>query len=145
MRVKDVMTQSPMTVGAEAPIKVAADLMRAHGMRHLPVVDEGGCLLGVLTDRDLRHAAFLPALVDQLAWDPRRLKSLRVRDVMTWAAVTTTSEATLAHAGLTMFQRRIGSLPVVDDGRLVGILTETDVLRALRRDQPLEAEFDFLW
>jgi CBS domain-containing protein len=139
------MSPNPITVGSEVPTRAAAEQMRIHGIRHLPVVDDGGHVLGMLTDRDLRHAAFIPALADHFAWETRRLKSLRVRDVMTWAAVTTTSEAPLANAGFIMFQRRIGSLPVVDDGKLVGILTETDVLKALCKTHPETAAFDFLW
>jgi acetoin utilization protein AcuB len=105
--------------------------MRETGIRHLPVVEETGRLLGILTDRDVRHAAFVPALVGYMTWHSRQLKAPRVRDVMTWSVVTTHPDATLGHAGLTMFQRRIGSLPVVEDGRLVGILTDTDLLRAM--------------
>ncbi len=114
--------------------------MRDRKIRHLPVVEEGGRLVGILTDRDVRHAALVPALAEHLTWELRRLKSLRVRDVMTWSVVTTHPEATLAQAGLTMFQRRIGSLPVVEDGRLVGILTETDVLAALTAGQETDPD-----
>jgi acetoin utilization protein AcuB len=69
-----------------------------------------------------------------------------VRDVMTWSVVTTHPDTELAQAALTMFQRRIGSLPVVADRRLVGILTERDVFAALSKEPGLEAEADFfLW
>ena len=61
---------------------------------------------------------------------------------MTWSVVTTDPDATLVQAGLTMFQRRIGSLPVVENARLVGILTERDVLAALHRDRGLETDPD---
>jgi len=73
------------------------------------------------------------------------LKAQRVRDVMTWSVATIQPEATLAQAGLTMFQRRIGSLPVVGDGNLVRILTGRDMLAALRREQKVEADPDFPW
>jgi acetoin utilization protein AcuB len=92
----------------------------------------------MLTDRDLRHAAFVPALAEHLTWDPWRLKSPRVRDVMTWSVVTTSPDDTLVQAGLTMFRRRIGSLPVVEHGCLVGILTDDDVIRALNPAQGSE-------
>jgi acetoin utilization protein AcuB len=146
MKVSDVMTKDPAVVHLDAPAKEAAALMRTKGIRHLPVVDASGHLLGIVTDRDLKHAAFMPALADQAGWEPHRVKAPRVRDVMTWSVVTTRADASLAQAGLTMFQRRIGSLPVVADGRLVGILTEQDVFNALRKVQGAEDDTDFfLW
>jgi acetoin utilization protein AcuB len=138
--VKNVMTENPLTLGPDAPLREAVNLMRERKIRHLPVVEDGGRLVGMLTDRDVRHAALVPALAQHLPWELRRLKSLRIRDVMTWSVVTTRPEATLAQAGVTMFQRRIGSLPVVDDGRLVGILTETDVLSALTQGQETDPD-----
>jgi acetoin utilization protein AcuB len=109
------------------------------------VVDAGAHVLGIVTDRDLRHAIFLPALAGHAGLAPHRVKALRVRDVMTWSVVTTHADTELVQAALTMFQRRIGSLPVVADGRLVGILTEHDVLTGLK-GSGIEAEADFfLW
>jgi acetoin utilization protein AcuB len=140
MIVKHVMTENPLTTGPDVPLRQAVNLMRDRKIRHLPVIEEGGRLVGILTDRDVRHAALVPALAEHLTWEMRRLKSLRVRDVMTWSVVTTQPDATLAQAGLTMFQRRIGSLPVVEDGRLVGILTETDVLGALTAGQETDPD-----
>jgi len=61
---------------------------------------------------------------------------------MTWSVVTTDPEAPLVQAGFTMFQRRIGSLPVVENGRLVGILTDRDVLAALHKAQGTEIDLD---
>lgn len=129
--VKSVMSGSPVTADPDIPLRQVVSLMRERKIRHLPVVENGGRLVGILTDRDVRHAALVPALAEHLTSEVRRLKALRVRDVMTWSVVTTHPEATLAQAGMTMFQRRIGSLPVVEDGRLVGILTETDILGVL--------------
>jgi len=155
MRVKDAMTPDPVTIDPEAPIGTAFEVMRARGVRHLPVVDDEGRLGGIITDRDIRHAALAPALAEHLSlWAQRRLRnigealaSLRVRDAMTWVVVTVHPEASLSHAALIMSERRIGSLPVVSGGRLVGLLTERDLIRALVRLQPA-LEFDpegFLW
>ena len=129
-KVRDLMTSKPQTIGPDAPTRTAIALMRDKRIRHLPVVNELGRLVGMLTDRDLRHAAFVPALSEHLTWEAARLKSPRVRDVMSWTVLTTSPDATLVQAALTMFQRRIGSLPVVEDGCLVGILTDHDVIRA---------------
>jgi acetoin utilization protein AcuB len=145
MKVGDVMTKHPVVVDLDTPVRMAVDLMRSKGIRHLPVVDAGAHVLGIVTDRDLRHAAFLPALAGRSGLEPRRVKAPRVRDVMTWSVVTTQAETLLVHAALTMFQRRIGSLPVVADGRLVGILTEHDVFNGLK-GSGLEEGTDFsLW
>jgi len=102
-------------------------LMQDNGIRHLPVVGPAGRLLGMLSDQDLKHAAFLPAVSQHLGWTPSRLRSLRVRDVMTWSVVTTDPDAPLRDVALTMFQRRIGCLPVLEEGRLIGIITEQDL------------------
>jgi acetoin utilization protein AcuB len=146
MNVGDVMTKHPLVVDLDSPVRVAADLMRSKRFRHLPVVDAGAHVLGIVTDRDLRHAAFLPALAGQTGLAPHRVKAPRVRDVMTWSVVTTQAETPLVQAALTMFQRRIGSLPVVADGRLVGILTEHDVFTGLTKGSGVESEAEFfLW
>jgi CBS domain-containing protein len=62
MTVGTVMTKNPLTIEAEASPRKASDLMRKEGIHHLPVVRGGGRLIGILTDRDLRHAALMPAL-----------------------------------------------------------------------------------
>jgi acetoin utilization protein AcuB len=146
MKVRDVMTKQPVSVDLDTPVREAAELMRTKNVRHLPVLDEGAHVLGILTDRDLRHAAFVPALAEHTGWAPHRVKAPRVRDVMTWSVVTTHADTDLIQAALTMFQRRIGSLPVVADGRLVGILTERDVFTGLRKGRDIESDSDlFLW
>jgi len=138
------MTPHPVTVDLDTSVSEATELMRTKNVRHLPVVDAEAHVLGIVTDRDLRHAAFVPALAEQTGWAPRRVKAPRVRDVMSWSVVTTHADTDLVQAALTMFQRRIGSLPVVAEGRLVGILTERDVFTALRKGRDVEASA-FLW
>ena len=142
MRVRDVMTSEPATIAPEAPLGAALATMRERQIRHLPVVDEGGRLVGILTDRDLRQATFARFRALHEAE-----RDLTVQDAMSWAVVTTRPDSTIAHAAAVMFERRIGSLPVVEDGRLVGILTERDLLRALMKEYPARAwDADaFLW
>lgn len=154
MKVKDVMSRDPISIDPEAPVGTALDVMRTKRVRHLPVVDEAGALVGIVTDRDLRHAALAPALGEFLPARAHRrarllgeaLENLRVRDVMTWAVVTTGPEVALLSAALVMLESRVGSLPVVDSGRLVGLLTEQDVLKALMGEGKL-AEFEqgYMW
>ena len=115
-------------------MQAAVEIMRAREVRHILVTDEGEQLLGVLTDRDLRHAAFLPMLARHLPWDAGRLGAPCVRDIMTCSVVTIGPEADLERAALLMFERRVGSLPVMQDGRVVGVLTERDVFETLRSE-----------
>ncbi len=154
-KVRDVMTREPITVDPEAPLGSAIDVMREKGFRHLPVTDEAGRLVGIITDRDLRNAAMAPALAEHLSLAARRrlrglgqaLEKLRVKDAMTWGVVTTHPGATLTRAAAIMFQGRFGSLPVVEAGKLVGILTERDLLKALMLSSPesRETAATFLW
>ena len=137
--VRDVMTRRPITISPEASVSSAIEAMRDRTIRHLPVVDGTGRLLGIVTDRDLRAAALSPALTEFLPVGLKRavegaaqmLGELRVKDVMTWGVVTTRPDASVAEAGAVMFERRIGSLPVRDEGALVGIVTERDIFKAL--------------
>ena len=154
MKVKDVMTKHPITIDAAAPVGTALDVMRTRHIRHLPVLDDTGTLVGIITDRDLRHAALAPALDEYLSVRAHRrtrqltetLENLRVKDAMTWAVVTTGPEAPLTYAALIMFESRVGSLPVLEHGRLVGMLTEQDLLKALLLEDKL-AEFSegYMW
>jgi CBS domain-containing protein len=148
--VRDVMTGSPITIAPEASLQHAADVMRDREVRHLPVVDSTGRLLGVISDRDLRSAAFAPAMAEylppeqqaQLAAVTEAFADLRVRDAMTWRAITIEPSAQLAEAAAVMFVARVGCLPVVANGRLLGIITERDVLRALADTLPAVRGFD---
>ena len=130
LRVQDFMTRSPVTVHPDALVKGAADMMRTRKLRHLPVVDRDGRLIGIVTDRDLRQVVFDPAVQARLGRAADALRALPVRDVMTWGVVTVRPETTIRNAAWLMREQRLGSLPVVRAGRLVGILSERDVLRA---------------
>jgi acetoin utilization protein AcuB len=155
MKVRDVMTRDPITIDPEAAVGTAVDVMRSKRIRHLPVVDDAGALVGLVTDRDLRHAALAPAMQEYLPVSAHRraqrlgeaIENLRVRDVMTWAVITTGPEAPLMYAALIMFESRVGSLPVLEGTRLVGLLTEQDVLKALMLEGKI-AEFGeggYMW
>jgi CBS domain-containing protein len=126
--VQDIMSRDPVTIGPDAPLGVALETMRRREIRHLPVVDADGRLVGILTDRDLRQACFARTRALRESFT-----DLRVEDVMTWAVVTIPPGASLRQAAAVMFDRRIGGLPVVSDGRLVGILTERDLLSVFAR------------
>lgn len=123
------MSEPPVTVPRHAPIMTAYALMADHGIRHLPVV-EGDRLVGVVSDRDLHRKA---SLRDACAADELRpLLSVPVGEIMTREGLLTVRpDTTMAEAASKLIAARVGSLPVVDGDRLVGILTTYDLLRAL--------------
>ena len=155
-QVRDVMTKNPMTIDPEAPVETAVATMRERRMRHLPVVDGEGRLIGIVTDRDLRSAMFGSALVEHLPPEQGgrlhaltgTLNDVRVSHVMTWRVLTIGPQAPVAQAAAVMANSRVGSLPVVEGGRLVGIVTEHDVLKALAATLPCIRGADpdtYLW
>ena len=126
--VRDSMTREVVTVGPETTAAEALALCREKGIRHLPVL-EGGWLVGMISDRDLRSAT--PAL-----GDPDRaqaLERIRVADEMAKEVATVRPEDPIEEAAIEMYERKIGCLPVVDDDDLVGIVTSSDVMRAFVR------------
>jgi len=153
--VAQAMRRRPITIDPDAPLGTALAVMMERGVRHLPVLDDDGRLIGMLTDRDVRSTVIAPALAERLPprWRryanalQRRGQDLRVRDAMTWDCVTTRPEASLAQAAAIMLDGRFGCLLVVDEGQLVGILTERDLLRALAEHLPAirgDAD-DYFW
>jgi acetoin utilization protein AcuB len=134
MKVRDIMRQALVTIAPDASVRTAVELMQGRQIRHLLVTADEDRLLGVVTDRDVRHAAFLPMLARQRPWHARQLGAPRVRDIMTWSVVTIEPDADVERAALLMFERRIGSLPVAEGGRVVGIVTERDIFEALRSE-----------
>ena len=120
------MTSSPKTLGRNDRLTVADDLMTTDRIRHLPVLDEAGNLAGIVTQRDLFHGALIRALGLGSAAREKMLASVLVKEVMTSDVETTTPNTPLADAARVMVARKIGCLPVVENGSLVGILTEGD-------------------
>jgi len=129
MLVREWMTTVLATVRPDAPVAEAQHLMRHRRIRHLPVV-AGGRLSGIITDRDVRTA--LPSQATSLAAGEilYLLDRLSVERIMTRPVITIGPEAPIADAVALLLAHRIGALPVMEGDRLVGIITETDLLRA---------------
>ncbi len=130
--VSNIMTPNPLTVTPRNAIRTAVNLMREGGFRRLPVVDRGR-LVGVITDRDLRRAANSPFVVREQWYDNFILDHIEVGSCMTPNPVTIGPTESVAEAARLMRNHKIGGLPVIDDGQLVGIVTETDLLDFLIR------------
>jgi acetoin utilization protein AcuB len=125
--VADIMKSNPVTVTPRNAIRTAINLMREGGYRRLPVVDRGR-LVGIITDRDLRRAANSPFVVREQWYDNFILDHIEVGSCMTPNPLTTEPAVPIADAARLMRNHKIGGLPVVTDGQLVGIITETDLL-----------------
>jgi CBS domain-containing membrane protein len=124
--VGELMTREVLTVEQNQKLVTADDVMRLGHVRHVLAVDEEGTLQGVISQRDLFLSGLLRALGYGSRSKSQALESLRVKDAMKTALVTTTADTTLEAAALLMTENKIGCLPVLDAGRLVGILTEGD-------------------
>lgn len=135
-RVKHLMSRQVVTIGADGSCHDAIVLMARDRIRHLPVVDEDGRLCGIVTDRDLRHRLFEPQVFRAIGTVPveRLLADTPVREVMSAPVVGIDAEADVAAAAEVMRARGVGGLPVLQHGRIVGIVTETDLLRRIVGD-----------
>jgi CBS domain-containing protein len=131
MRVGDVMTRTLVTTPPETSVREAQARLTQEGIRHLLVTGEGGELLGIVTDRDIRLN--LPSPATSLSvWEMKGLLDrLTVGEIMTKAVITVGPRREIGEAAVLMLEHKIGALPVLEDGRLAGIVTETDLLRAL--------------
>lgn len=129
MLVREIMTSRPITVAATESLQGALEVMAMKRIRHLPVVDAQGLLVGLVTDRDLRRAApspLFPTGEDTQA----QLDSVTVERVMVKAPTTIAPDAKVEDALRLFVEKKFGALPVLQGGRLVGILTPIDVMRA---------------
>jgi CBS domain-containing protein len=131
MRVQDIMSGQVTTIAPSESCLDAVVRMQRIRARHLPVVNREGALVGIVTDRDLRHHLFSRRAFEALGSTriDVLLDRVHVAEIMSTALVTATPDMSLIEAAATMRAQKVGALPVVEQGRIVGILTETDLLR----------------
>ncbi len=129
MLVREWMTPDPVTIRPDTPVLEAMRHLKEKGFRRLPVV-ENGRLVGIVTDKDLKDA--MPSKATTLSvWELNYLLSkLTVSEVMAKPVITVGVDEPLEEAALLMEEYKIGGLPVLEGGRLVGIITITDVLKS---------------
>jgi acetoin utilization protein AcuB len=132
MLVQDVMETKLFTVAPETTLSEALRLTGQRRIRHLPVLD-GDRLVGIVSDRDLKRAMASPATSRETRELRYLLDRLRVRELMTAAVITIGALSPIEDAARLMVLEKIGALPVTDGERLVGLVTETDVLRLFVR------------
>lgn len=127
-RVRDIMAGQIVTISADDRLSTVEDIMTLGHVRHVPVV-RGGRLVGVVSERDLLRASL--SNLSAFGTDQRRafLQAVEIRRVMSAPPVIIHPDATPEEAALVMAEKKIGCLPVVDGEELVGLVTETDLLR----------------
>ncbi|HZW36678.1 MAG: CBS and ACT domain-containing protein [Deltaproteobacteria bacterium] len=130
MNVSKRMMRNPVFVDENDSMKKAMDLLKEREIRHLPVLKDGEKLVGILTERDIKQASPSPATALEIREIYYLLDKVKVKQIMTRRPYTVSSSAPIEEAALIMREKKIGCLPVVEEGRLVGILTETDILDA---------------
>ena len=129
LRVRDVMSREVHTVKRNDELAIADALMKQERVRHLPVLDEDGEVCAVVSQRDLFRGALLRALGYGSRAEELMLKQVAVKEAMSAEIQTTAPDTPVADAARVMIERKIGCLPVIENGRLVGIVTETDFVR----------------
>ncbi len=128
--VKHLMTTPVVSLFAEQTLPLVEDIMRFKHIRHLPVVDDAGRLVGLVSHRDLLRAQISPLTGLSKLERRARQEDVRVRDLMTRDLWTVHADTLASVAGQTMSEHRYGCLPVIDEHQvLVGILTERDFLK----------------
>ena len=127
-RVRDIMAEKLVTISPDDSLSTAQDIMTLGGVRHLPVV-RAGQLIGIVSQRDLLRAS-LSNLIS-FGNDQRQafLQAVEIRRVMSTPPVIIEPDAPAEQAALVLAERKIGCLPVMQEDELIGILTETDLLR----------------
>ncbi len=128
--VSDLMTTDVVSLAAEEDLVLAQAVMKLRRIRHIPVL-RGEKLVGMITHRDLlkAQAKFLVQANQESTDEGKRFMSVTVADIMTKDVATVTPDTPAKEAAKTLLERKIGGLPVVAEGTLVGIVTEADFLR----------------
>ena len=126
--VAEIMTATPRTIDRNQSLETADRLIAGSHIRHLPVMD-GDRVVGILSQRDLLQAALSQALGYGSVGRARVLGSIPIKEVMSEPAVVVEADTAIRDAARLMVSRKIGCLPVVERGALVGLVTESDVVR----------------
>jgi acetoin utilization protein AcuB len=147
MRVSELMSGDVVTIGEVETCYEAVVRMCRRRVRHLPVLDREGALVGIVTDRDVRHRLFASDVYRQLGQVPvsTLLRQASVRAVMSAPVLRISATADVAEAAERMRKEKVGCLPVVEGSRVVGMLTEIDILRHIAgAEAPATPELDIV-
>jgi acetoin utilization protein AcuB len=139
MKIKDVMTRSPVTADSETLVVDAQRIMKENNIRRLPIVDKGK-LVGIVTKHDLLEASPSPATSLSVYELNYLLSKMKVKDIMKKNPVTVTPDTPFEEALRVGQEKKIGAFPVLEDGKLVGIASESDIIRFLTRALGIKEE-----
>lgn len=128
-KVGDLMTQEVVTLGSNEKFVIADELMRLGRIRHLPIIDEQGLLVGIVSQRDLFLNGLMRALGEGAGAKRKALDAILVKEAMRTDVVTVSPDTPVADAARLMLEKKIGCLVVTSGKRILGILTESDFLR----------------
>jgi len=129
MLVKDRMTPDPITITTDTSLKEALDLIRSKPFRHLPVLDENGKLVGIVTEKSLVYASPTPTTTLSVFEVDYILSRTKIEQIVHDPVITVRPDLPIEEAARVMVDHRIGCLPVVEDDKLIGIISDTDIFR----------------
>jgi CBS domain-containing protein len=122
------MAQNPATLDRNETVDLADSIMNLGRIRHMPVVDDGK-VVGILSQRDLFRSALIVALGFGRRTTSALIKTIKIKEIMTEHVITITPDVAAKDAARLMIDKKIGCLPVVENEKLIGLITETDILR----------------
>ena len=129
MLVKDRMTPNPTTITTETSLKAALELIRSKPFRHLPVLDENGKLVGIVTEKSLVYASPTPTTTLSVFEVDYILSRTKIGQIIEGPVITVGPDLPSEEAARVMVDHHIGCLPVVENDELVGIISDTDIFR----------------
>ena len=139
MRIRDMMTKNPITVSSDTLVLDAQKIMQENNIRRLPVVEKGK-LVGIITKHDLLEASPSPATSLSIHELNYLLSKMVVKDIMKKNPMTLSPDTPFEEALRIGQEKKIGSFPVMENGKLVGIATESDIVRFLTRSLGIREE-----
>lgn len=132
MLVREWMTKEVLTITPDTSMMKASRLMKDNKVHRLPVLDDTGSVVGIVSDRDIKSASPSKATTLDMHELYYLLSELKVKDIMTKSPVCARENDSVEGVALVMMERRFGGMPVVDaNGKLLGIITESDIFRVL--------------
>jgi CBS domain-containing protein len=125
------MSSPAIVAPATTPLPQARAQMHEQGIRRLPIVDDAGRLVGIVTEGDINRVSDSPATDVRDYNLYYRVGDLPIRDIMTQAVVTVAPETPILEVAQLLLEHRIGGVPVVEDGQVIGVITESDLFRLI--------------